>query len=116
MSSSEITHYHHEYKVGVAVLGDLVKSLEEKTNKEEKDAIIAEFQTQAESLKEVAKSFKLETRLLKDRSERSKYETEGSVLDKKIAHYKGTLPSCVPFSFIHSFIHSSFHPFKMISR
>ena len=98
MSSYEINHYLQEYKTGVTSLGDLVTSLGTKSEKDEKDAIIGEFEKQIQHLKEIGQSFKLETRLLKDRSERTKYETDGSVLEKRIADYKG-------LSFVSKFIH-----------
>ena len=88
-SSSEINHYFQEYKEGVTALGDLVRSLDAKSKRDEKNTVIAEFDKSIEHLKEVEKSFKLETRLLKDRSERSKYEAEGGALEKKIVEYEG---------------------------
>ena len=90
MSSSEINHYLQEYKKGVTVLGELVNSLDTTSEQDEKNGVIAEFEKQIQHLKQIGQSFKLETRLLKDRSERTKYETEGSVLEKKIADYKGS--------------------------
>ena len=71
-------------------MGELVRCLDTKSEREEKDAVIAKCDKSIEHLNEVEKSFKLETRLLKDRSERLKYETEGSALEKRIAEYKGS--------------------------
>ena len=50
-SSSEINHYFQEYKEGVTALGDLVRSLDAKSKRDEKNTVIAEFDKSIEHLK-----------------------------------------------------------------
>ena len=81
---SDIAYWKDEYTKEVDSIGELIATLKDSKTK---DKIYTEFDSKVNKLKDIKKSYGLEIRLLKDKSERSKYEAEGKELEKRINDY-----------------------------